>query len=121
MNEKYKNESASIKKKLEEIERNYRITKDKLETAQQKIEKATKDTAKFHETQTLLTSITGELTQIREKNKIIEQEKENFRDLCREKTECINEQKDKLDKEVLQNKNWQGQIQELTTKLEDLQ
>merc|ERR1712228_1117426 len=78
LNEHYKKENVSYKNKLEDIEKNYRITKDKLETTQQKIEKATKDTAKFHETQTLLQSITSELTQIREKNKIIEQEKENL-------------------------------------------
>merc|ERR1712228_303918 len=120
LNEHYKKENVSYKNKLEDIEKNYRITKDKLETTQQKIEKATKDTAKFHETQTLLQSITSELTQIREKNKIIEQEKENLRDLCREKTECINELNDKFEKSTLQNANFQGTIQELSNKLDEM-
>merc|ERR1712129_685696 len=119
MNEKYKNENAKMKKKLEEIERSYRITKDKLETTQQKIEKATKDTVKFHETQTLLTSITGELTQIREKNKIVEQEKENLRDVCKEKSENLKELTDKIDKHKLQNASKEGTIQELTSKLDE--
>ena len=120
LNERYKNENIALKSKLEEIEKSYRITKDKLDTTQQKIEKANKDTAKFHETQTLLQSITNELTQIREKNKIIEQEKENLRDLCRDKTECVNELTDKLDKANLQNANHKGTIQELSTKLDDM-
>ena len=65
--------NAYLETRNVELEKECRLSRDKLETAKQKMERATKDTERFHHQQTLLQSITNDFKQTQERNKIIEQ------------------------------------------------
>ena len=113
-------ENVSLKKQIAELQTQYRLSMDKLETAQQKMERATKDTERFHHQQTLLQSITNDFKEVKNRCSISEQEKENLKDELNEKKQVIEDLHAKMEQLTLQNSNHSGTIQELTKKLEDL-
>eukprot|EP01083_Nonionella_stella_P008941 25889_1 len=76
--------------------------------------------SRFDETQTLLTSITTQLKEATQKNKILENEKENLKDELTSKLTELTELNQTISHLNVQNTKYNRSIHELSTKLEDI-
>jgi len=114
-------EHDRFKARTEELEKTCRLKSDKLDEAQLKMDRATKDTERFHHQQTLLQSITNDYKEQTERTKILEQEKENLRDELNEKKQVIEDLHGKMELATLQSTKQSATITELQLRMEDLQ